>query len=492
MKSTLKEIPPADEATIYLKDFFKEDVELFMLEASLGKKSKNTDLRLLFGDNTVSPVRAISDEFLKSEVRVKDEEEDVWDTEEHLSSETFSNNSVLPSDFNNEEVDEKTDKVTQEYKKELIENPRPNKMSNKMIDKKIRYEKALAAYKSGRVETYKQAAEQYGVNHGMLRKYNAEGYSFMGKGAPSKRFTSDEEMHIKQRVLEMTEGGKNFTLAILKKVILEEAEIIKVNQPERFFLGFPTKQILNNFCATFRRSHGFPGSGNNSNTQRGEKRELIEKKEMDPDELEEFDRKTQEQIREYETDLIENPKTEKQKAVNKKIDKKIRYEKALAAYKTGRAKSCLQAAKMYGVNDSVLGTLISKGTSFKGTGMTLKRFTAEEEKLIADRIWKLNGGDSTLTKKMVQNIILEEAEIVKVNQPERTELMTFATSQKLASFTLAFTRRHDMDHICDAESRIDREQRRVHECEICYHTFTYQNTLVAHRRKCHSFLFDGS
>merc|ERR1740128_62911 len=201
----------------------------------------------------------------------------------------------------------------------------------------------------------------------MLRKYNAEGYSFMGQGRESKRFTKEEEMHIEQRVLEMTEGGKNSTLAILKKVILEEAEIIKVNQPERFFLGFPTKQILNNYCATFRRSHGFPGFGNNATTERGEKKDLTEKKEMDPEELEEFDRKTQEQIIEYEKDIIENPKTEKQKAVNKKIDKKIRYEKALAAYKTGRVKSCLQAAKMYGVNDSVLGKLISEGTSFKGT-----------------------------------------------------------------------------------------------------------------------------
>ena len=500
MKNTLKEIPTADEATIYLKDFSKEDVELFMLEASLGKESKNADLRLLFGDISVSPAQAqaTSDEFFKSlaksEVRIKDEDEDVWDNEEHLSSDTFLNDSELPSDLNIEVADKNTEKVTQEVKKELIENPRSNsqKMSNKQIDKKIRYEKALAAYKSGRVETYKQAAELFGVNHAVLRKYNAEGYSYMGQGREGKRFTREEEMHIKQRVLEITDGGNNFTLAILKKVILEEAEIIKVNQPERFFLGFPTKQILNNYCATFRRSHGFPGFGNNTNTQRGEKKELVEKKKMDPDELEEFDRKTQEQIKEYEKDLIENPQTEKQKAVNKKIDKKIRYEKAMASFKTGRVQSCRQAAIMYGVNDSVLGKLISEGTSFRGKGFTLKRFTAEEEKLIVDRIWKLSEGGRVLTNKMVQTIILEEAEIVKVNQPERTELMTFATSQKLASFTLGFTRRHDMDQICDAESRIDREQRRIHECEICYHTFTYQNTLVAHRRKCHSFLFSGS
>ena len=59
-----------------------------------------------------------------------------------------------------------------------------------------------------------------------------------------------------------------------------------------------------------------------------EEKEVMEKKEMDPDELEEFDRKTQEQIREYEKDLIENPNTEKQRVVNKKIEKKFDFDKS--------------------------------------------------------------------------------------------------------------------------------------------------------------------
>ena len=375
MTTTLKEIPPADEATIYLKDFSKEEVELFMSDASLGKVSRNTDLLLLLGDKSVSPVKAVSDNFLtpssKLEVIIKAENEDDWDTEKHISFDTNLYHSESPRDSKNEEFDEKNEYVIEEFKN----NPSSTaqKMYNKRIDKKISFTKSLAAHKRS-----------------------------------------------------------------------------------------------------------------------GEENVLMEKKEMDPDELEEFDRKTLEQIREYEKEFIENPKTEKQRAVNKKIDKKIKYEKALAALKTGRVKSYRQAAILYGVTDIVLARLLTSGASFKGKGCTLKRFTAEEEKVIADRILKLKEGGSELTNKMVQTILLEEAEIVKVNQPERTEQMTFATNQLLWSFTFAFIKRNEMDQICVAENRKDLEQRRIYECEICYKAFTYQNSLVSHRRKCHGFLFARS
>ena len=46
------------------------------------------------------------------------------------------------------------------------------------------------------------------------------------------------------------------------------------------------------------------------------------------------------------------------------------------------------------------------------------------------------------------------------------------------------------EHEGDVSSR-DREERRTHECEICYRTFTYQNTLEHHKRKIHSFLFNN-
>ena len=108
MKNTLKEIPPADEATIYLKDFSKEDVELFMSEMSLGQKSRNTDLLLLFGN------KSVSDDFPTSSTRkeVKVKYEDDCDAEEHLFSDTFSNHAEFQSDANYEELDDTTEEFS--------------------------------------------------------------------------------------------------------------------------------------------------------------------------------------------------------------------------------------------------------------------------------------------------------------------------------------------------------------------------------------------
>ena len=149
MKTTLKEIPPADEATIYLKDFSKEEVELFMSDASLGKVSRNPDLLLLLGDKSVSPVKAVSDNFLtpssKLEVIIKAENEDDWDTEKHISFDTNLYHSESPRDSKNEEFDEKNEYVIEEFKN----NPSSTaqKMYNKRIDKKISFTKSLAAHK---------------------------------------------------------------------------------------------------------------------------------------------------------------------------------------------------------------------------------------------------------------------------------------------------------------------------------------------------------
>ena len=519
LENILKDIPPADEVTIYLKIFSKRDVEQFLFDISMNRESSQRDLYQLLGNKDKSskpPVKfeALCDVYAEKSSKksmkgeIKEENENDLDTEEYIFSEAMWKDGEFSCEASYEAFDEKTEEKIKEYEKELVKDPisKEHQVNNKRIAKKIRYEKALAAYKSGRVKSYKEAALKYGVNDQQIRKYHTEGTFFQGGGKQLKRFTWEEEKHIAERVLNMTHGGKKFS--IVQDVLLEEAEIIKVNQPERSEqMTFPTNQKLISFTRSFARRHGLenrsetdedlkkknkPEKRDNEFDTAGGEKASTEIKEMDPAELEEFDRKTEDLIKEYEKDLIENPTTEKQKAANLKLDKKIRYEKALAAYKTARVKSFRQAALKFGVCDTVLRRMLAEGTSFVGKGNMLKRFTAEEEKHIADRIWKLTEGGTVLTNKIVQAVLLEEAEVVKVNQPERTDQMTFATNQKLASFALAFTRRHEMADLCDAESRKDRDQRRIHECEVCYRTFTFQNSLVAHRRKCHSFLFSRS
>ena len=115
------------------------------------------------------------------------------------------------------------------------------------------------------------------------------------------------------------------------------------------------------------------------------------------------------------------------------------------------------------------------------------RFSKEEEKVIVDRALKLSE-ENALTYKILQEVILEEADVIKINQPERSEKMIF-TSESLMSFTSALADRNGIKDLVNALIRKDRESRRTYECEICQNSFTYQNSLVKHRKVAHSFLY---
>ena len=203
---------------------------------------------------------------------------------------------------------------------------------------------------------------------------------------------------------------------------------------------------------------------------------------------EEIDKVTEEKVKEFEKELIENPKTKKNFIHNRKVNKKIKYEKAIAFFKSGQADSVHHAAVTCGVDSKTLKKLVMKGGSFRGGGTTLRRFSKEEEKVIVQRALELSSsGGNLLTCKLLQKVILEEAEVVKINQPERTEQMTFTnTGLKYFAINLA-VRNAIYDHV--ESTRKDLDKRRIYECEICQKTFTFQNSLVKHRKTCHSFLY---
>ena len=109
---------------------------------------------------------------------------------------------------------------------------------------------------------------------------------------------------------------------------------------------------------------------------------------------------------------------------------KRRYAKAVASFRSGRVNSYRGAALKYGVADSVLRKYILSGESFRGKGPILSRFTKEEEKIIADRALKLTSSEGKdLTYQLLIDIVLEEAEVVKINQPERSDQMEFGNER---------------------------------------------------------------
>ena len=203
--------------------------------------------------------------------------------------------------------------------------------------------------------------------------------------------------------------------------------------------------------------------------------------------VEEYDRNVAETIRELEEEIIIEPLTEKQRRFNSKIETKVRMQRALADLKTGRVKSASAAAKMYGVPATTLCELRRKNKSFKGPGRRSKFLTEEEEKHIKSRILDLSNNGKDLTMGLVKRIVTEEYEILKVNFPERKPLEEL--QPKLKHFIYNFSKRHNLNELCDLQLKEERDARRNFECEICQSSFTFKNSLVSHQQKKHSFLY---
>ena len=202
-----------------------------------------------------------------------------------------------------------------------------------------------------------------------------------------------------------------------------------------------------------------------------------------------FDKETIEKIREFQNELIENPVTPKEIKLNKMIDKKIRYEKAVAAVKSGQIKSCRLAGKLYGVCHQTVGEFITKGTSFQGSGQVPKKFSKAEEKVIIERIKNLVEGGRDLTIKLIGEVIAEEAEVIQINQPERSETVQSVLKK---GFVYNFAKRNNLNQLCDTEAKKDRDERRQYECEVCYKKFTKKSACVSHMKTLHGFLFSVS
>ena len=133
--------------------------------------------------------------------------------------------------------------------------------------------------------------------------------------------------------------------------------------------------------------------------------------------------------------------------------------------------------------------MVLNGGSYRGTGMVLKRFSKEEEKAIAKKALQLySSEENVLTYRLLEKVILEEADIVRNNQPERSDQMLFTTTS-LQSFSRALAVRNGILDRVNSLVRRDQDKRRTYVCEICQSAFTFQNILVKHRKRSHSFLY---
>ena len=141
------------------------------------------------------------------------------------------------------------EKNIREFEEDVICNPvcPEDHKKNDLVGYKINIQKAMRDLINGVCETYKQAAEKYGISSSTLHRMFLKGDTYTGRGRFSTFFTREEEKYITKRVLEVTDGGRNYSLKILRQIVEEEVSLMKINFPDQEIKN-PTKKMLHNFA----------------------------------------------------------------------------------------------------------------------------------------------------------------------------------------------------------------------------------------------------
>ena len=124
-----------------------------------------------------------------------------------------------------------------EFEKQVIENPKSTYefRFNKRIQKQIKFEKARLEVLRGTCSSVREAAKKYGVNHSFLNTLmNDPLAKYKGRGKRSRVFSEAEEINLAQRILNITDGGKNLNIKVVGEILIQEVEHIQLREPERF------------------------------------------------------------------------------------------------------------------------------------------------------------------------------------------------------------------------------------------------------------------
>ena len=178
-------------------------------------------------------------------------------------------------------------------------------------------------------------------------------------------------------------------------------------------------------------------------------------------------------IRELEEEISRTPFREK------KIRKQIKFQKAVGDLISGQY-SFTQAASKWGVPRSTLQRLFhAGGKNYSGKGYKSKVFTKEEEDRIREKALELSDGGKNLTKKMLINVMKEEFSILQVNYPDR-----HMTDKQWHGFAYIFAGRHNLTEVIKA-AKLKKKESHQHECDLCGLKYSFQNSLMTHKRNVH-------
>merc|ERR1719282_225993 len=175
-------------------------------------------------------------------------------------------------------------------------------------------------------------------------------------------------------------------------------------------------------------------------------------------------------VKDIEEDLVKNPKSLKDKAKNKKLLKKIAYEKAKSYYLSGQCDSIRKAAKIFNVGNVNLGRLLKTDQIYVGRGNKGIYLSGEDAKNIVSRALQIVKSGQNFDSTVLKNLIEEEFEVVKVNLPERSSKVDdlIKNPSRFQQFCTYFTKKYDLNKHFP-------EKQRNYECDVCYKRFTFKN-----------------
>merc|ERR1719369_705676 len=95
------------------------------------------------------------------------------------------------------------------------------------------YEEAVADFLSSDSQNLSQCAKKFGLPPSTLYDLVTSDRGYQGKGSQSKVFTVEEEHEIAKTVLEKTDNGKELSWTMLKGMLQDEIEMIRLKTPSR-------------------------------------------------------------------------------------------------------------------------------------------------------------------------------------------------------------------------------------------------------------------
>ena len=266
LKILIQDIPVADNVTVFMPDYWAEEIEQFIENRLMKEPSACNSLESIFSaKKDFSPEQMLQVKLEEENKRtlpqqkrkrdtsydedfyvdysyhdrgdkVDDDDDDFGEISKDFpkkSKKLKAKASVTPSrksEYKPRNVD--FEKLNQK----LISHPqtREDVKHNEIIEKQILHEKAIEAYLSGDA-SLNEIGKQFGVKKSTICKLLKCDKKFSGRGNKSHLFTEEEEKTVTEKALAWINSGGQMNLNSLRELLTEEINLLKMSQPERQF-----------------------------------------------------------------------------------------------------------------------------------------------------------------------------------------------------------------------------------------------------------------